>query len=159
MGYACPVCGDPQADGHHLANHLAFTAMLGDGDHVTWLDERVPDWADADPADLAATVTEAAEETDYPQVFGDTSSDHDRHHDHAHGHAGGPADALDGGPGDVDLSASVDDTAERGVGDVLAEARDLTRRRRTDAAGAEGGSGTDDRADESPDANGGTDDS
>jgi hypothetical protein len=131
MGYACPVCGDPQADGHHLANHLAFTAMLGDGDHAAWLDERVPDWADADPADLASTVTEDADETEYPQVFEDTTGESAHGHDHRD-HAGDPADALDGVPGDVDPLVSADDAAERDVDDVLAEARDLTRRRRAD---------------------------
>ncbi|PSP70281.1 hypothetical protein BRC79_02495 [Halobacteriales archaeon QH_8_67_27] len=53
MGYACPVCDDPQADAEHLANHLAFTAMLrGDG-HEAWLDDHVDDWADLAPEELA----------------------------------------------------------------------------------------------------------
>ena len=38
MGYACPVCEDPQSDATHLANHLAFTAMLRGGEHGEWLD-------------------------------------------------------------------------------------------------------------------------
>lgn len=80
MGYACPVCGDPQADAEHLANHLAFTAMLGDADHESWLDERVPDWADRDPDALGAALTDEAEEREYPQVFEDTT-DHGPDHD------------------------------------------------------------------------------
>jgi len=174
MGYACPVCGDPQADGHHLANHLAFTAMLGDDSHAEWLDERAPDWSGADPADpadLAATVTDHAEETDYPQVFEDTTGGaggHDDQHGHGHGqtrdhgHVGDPTDALDGVPDDVDPSGSIDDAAERDADDVLAEARELTRRRRANAAGVDGddetGDDRDDRNDESADASGLTDD-
>jgi hypothetical protein len=143
MGYACPVCGDPQADGHHLANHLAFTAMLGDADHEAWLDERVPEWADADPADLAAAVTEVAEKTDYPQVFEDTTGEPADGHDHRD-HADDPARVHDGVPVDVDPPGSADDAVEVDVDDVLAEARELTRRRRADAAGGDG-DGTDDR--------------
>lgn len=150
MGYACPVCGDPQADGHHLANHLAFTAMLGDADHEAWLDERAPDWADADVAELAATVTDDAEEADYPQVFEDSG---DPTHDHGHaGHGGdrsdaegASADASSGGPGDVDTPETVDDAGECADDvlagaheDVLAEARELTRRRRARADGIDG---------------------
>jgi hypothetical protein len=75
-GYACPVCDAPQADIGHLANHLAFTAMLRDDGHGDWLDERVPDWADRGEADLAAELGEHAddlEKQDYPQVFEDTT--------------------------------------------------------------------------------------
>ena len=66
MGYGCPVCGAPQADGQHLANHLAFTALLHGDDHAAWLDEIVPDWADRSPSTLAETVVDHAEaiETD-----------------------------------------------------------------------------------------------
>lgn len=73
MGYACPVCGDPQADARHLANHLAFTAMLGREDHERWLAEHAPGWADEGERELAGRVAEHAEETDYPQVFEDTT--------------------------------------------------------------------------------------
>ncbi|MFB6084391.1 MAG: DUF5810 domain-containing protein [Halorientalis sp.] len=72
MGYACPVCADPQADAEHLANHLAFTAMLGDDDHEAWLEEHAPGWDQDDADALATTVADLAEETDYPQVFEDT---------------------------------------------------------------------------------------
>jgi hypothetical protein len=113
-GYACPVCDDPQADADHLANHLAFTAMLRDDGHGAWLDEHVPDWSDRGEADLAAELRERAddllEEREYPQVFEDTTDEdghapgrddpgersgalfddaggNDHGHDHAHDHA------------------------------------------------------------------------
>jgi len=148
MGYACPVCGDPQADGEHLANHLAFTAMLGDDDHEAWLDDHAPDWADSDPGELAAIATDHAEEREFPQVFEDTTRDHGGHgHDHAHGHGQGghdhghdqggqgpdiPADVAPDGMGDP---ADLDD-GDTDPSDVLAEARELTRQRR--AGGTEG---------------------
>jgi hypothetical protein len=72
MGYACPVCETPQADARHLANHLAFTAMVRGGDHEEWLDEHLPEWNEAGEAELAERVTAFAEEEDYPQVFEDT---------------------------------------------------------------------------------------
>ncbi|MFC6731530.1 DUF5810 domain-containing protein [Haladaptatus sp. DYSN1] len=81
MGYACPVCDAPQMDGKHLANHLAFTAMLGNADHETWLDEHAPGWSDEGHRELAARVTEFAEEREYPQVFEDTTDQHDHEHD------------------------------------------------------------------------------
>lgn len=74
MGYRCPVCGDPQADDIHLANHLAFTAMVRGGDHEAWLDESVPDWGQLDDEGLATRVVEFADSTEYPQVFEDTTA-------------------------------------------------------------------------------------
>jgi hypothetical protein len=145
MGYACPVCGDPQADGEHLANHLAFTAMLGDADHEDWLDEHAPEWADTDPAELAGRVTDHADEREFPQVFEDTTDghDHDGHshdgHGHGHDHEGGlghgGGSGLDRGlaPGGVADPTEVFDDAddESAPSDVLAEARELTEERRT----------------------------
>lgn len=61
MAYACPVCEEPQADGEHLANHLAFSALLGRSEHADWLDEHAPDWGDDDPESLAERVTPHAE--------------------------------------------------------------------------------------------------
>jgi len=156
MGYACPVCGDPQADGEHLANHLAFTAMLGDADHEDWLDEHAPDWADTDPAELAARVTDHADEREFPQVFEDTTGDgqgnegrghhhdshghsHDGHGNHDHSHPGrGHGIARDVAPGGVADPAELvdgdgDDGDESPPSDVLAEARELTQERRTNA--------------------------
>jgi hypothetical protein len=137
MGYACPVCDDPQADAEHLANHLAFTAMLrGDG-HETWLDDHVDDWADLAPEELAEHVAEHADEEEFPQVFEDTTGEHDGGHDHSGhgGHAGG------GSPGTIDDAvaagvADLDDFEGEGeTDDVLAEARELTRKRRESASG------------------------
>ncbi|WP_336001644.1 DUF5810 domain-containing protein [Halorientalis halophila] len=137
MGYACPVCGDPQADAEHLANHLAFTALLGDDDHEAWLDEHAPDWDQADADALAATVTDHAEETEFPQVFEDTTG-HD--HQHAHDHERSGALFDDESPavecareraGQVGGQDAVDD-------EVLEEARELTRQMR------EGGEGDED---------------
>jgi len=73
MGYACPVCADPQADPGHLANHLAFTAMLGDADHEAWLDDHAPGWGEMGEADLAEAVVDHGAETEFPQVFEDTA--------------------------------------------------------------------------------------
>ena len=72
MGYACPVCSDPQADGGHLANHLAFTAMLGNDAHEAWLDEHVPGWGKMGETELADAATEEVETVEFPQVFEDT---------------------------------------------------------------------------------------
>jgi hypothetical protein len=72
MGYACPVCETPQRDGEHLANHLAFTAMLGDQAHEDWLDDHAPGWGEASPDELAEEVMEHAPEAEYEEVFEDT---------------------------------------------------------------------------------------
>ncbi|MFD1511665.1 DUF5810 domain-containing protein [Halomarina rubra] len=105
MGYACPVCETPQADARHLANHLAFTAMVRGGDHEEWLDDHLPGWNEAGETELAERVTEFAAEEDYPQLFEDTVHPDGEHqhddersgklfedgesHGHAHGHGGG----------------------------------------------------------------------
>lgn len=73
MGYACPVCDRPQADGEHLAHHLAFTALLHEAEHADWLNTHVPDWEQHDPEGLIPEVTEHATETEYPAVFEDTT--------------------------------------------------------------------------------------
>jgi hypothetical protein len=118
MGYRCPVCGDPQADDVHLANHLAFTAMVRGGDHESWLDDNVPDWGDHDDEGLAEIVSDLAESAEYPQVFEDTTevADHD---DHTHNETlpGGATPAEDPG---------LDDEAQ----DILSDAREMTRERR-----------------------------
>jgi len=64
MGYACPVCGADQPDGEHLANHVAFTAMLHSDDHEDWLDDHVEGWADMNPDTLAPELVPHAPETD-----------------------------------------------------------------------------------------------
>jgi hypothetical protein len=102
MGYACPVCGDPQVDARHLANHLAFTAMLGREDHEAWLDDHAPGWSEEGEHELAERVADLADDAEYPQVFEDTTGqldseaaregDHERsgklfeHEGHGHEH-------------------------------------------------------------------------
>ncbi|UWG46881.1 Uncharacterized protein HSRCO_0586 [Halanaeroarchaeum sp. HSR-CO] len=107
MGYACPVCEEPQVDAEHLANHLAFTAMIhGDG-HESWLDERVEDWGAMNPETLGPLVAEHAEtvDVDAPEP------------EHDHGTRGSAAIEQR-----TNLDAmSADDRA------VLEEARELTR--------------------------------
>ena len=84
MGHACPVCETPHPDAEHLANHLAFTAMLGDDDHEAWLDDHAPGWQDEGEDELAERVAEYAKEVGFPQVFDDTTPDH-RHDDEPRG--------------------------------------------------------------------------
>jgi hypothetical protein len=140
MGYACPVCGTPQADARHLANHLAFTAMLHGEDHEAWLDEHAPDWQDAGEQELADRVRGLAADADYPQVFEDTTGRMEGGHDHEgdHDHGDPPAErsgALFDEAPDPDAPAVDPETGRaRGSGrideetrEVLAEARDLTR--------------------------------
>ncbi|MFA1609402.1 DUF5810 domain-containing protein [Halobellus rubicundus] len=119
MGYACPVCETPQQDARHLANHLAFTAMVHGDEHEAWLDEHVPDWSELGEADLGPEVAELAPEADYDQVFEDTAHAHGHEHDHGHDHRHGgvdPASAAAAGQG------SLDEETQR----ILAEARELT---------------------------------
>lgn len=113
MGYACPVCDTPQRDAEHLANHLAFTAMLHGDAHETWLDDHVPEWGDAGAAELAPVVADHAEETTYEEVFEDTVHDHD---------ASVPDGAAGNGPA-VDAGGELDAEARR----TLATAREMTR--------------------------------
>jgi len=116
MGYACPVCSDPQADAGHLANHLAFTAMTGGEDHETWLDDHVDDWGSLGESELAEIVVEHAEEEEFPQVFEESGVDDG----HNHGHGG--TDDLPPGA-EQSRSQSMSDADES----VLAEARELTK--------------------------------
>jgi len=105
MGYECPVCASEEADDEHLANHVAFTALVRGGDHEAWLDEHVPDWADRDPESLAPDVTEHATETETEMEAASEPHDH-----------GTPAVER---TGEADLSG---DAAE-----MLEEAQELTR--------------------------------
>lgn len=140
MGYACPVCGDPQADAEHLANHLAFTAMLGDDAHEDWLAEHAPDWDESDADRLAPLVTAHAEEIEYPQVFEDTTDGADGH---AHDHPDERSGALFDDEADAGFTAdAARDRARRGrdpdldgdAADIMQEARELTERMRENAA-------------------------
>ncbi|QZX98268.1 DUF5810 domain-containing protein [Halobaculum rubrum] len=147
MGYACPVCETPQRDGEHLANHLAFTAMLHGDEHEGWLDERVDDWGDRTPADLASSVTEFAEETEYDEVFEDTTGGGHGHRDHQHDDAARPDVTGDSTSGAAE--AVVDEAVES----VLEEAQELTEEMYgldEESADGDGGGGTggDEPADE-----------
>ena len=113
MGYACPVCETPQADGAHLANHLAFTAVLHGGRHEAWLAEHVPDWADRDPEGLAAAVVEHAAEVDHETVFDDTTG-------------GRPEVGVGPGHRGQGAARELDPEARR----ILDEAMEMTRARR-----------------------------
>ncbi|ACV46732.1 MULTISPECIES: DUF5810 domain-containing protein [Halomicrobium] len=112
MGYACPVCEEPQADAGHLANHLAFTALTGGDDHEDWLDEHVPEWGEFGEDELAAEVIELADETEFPFE----ADGHDHQHEHDHGHEVDPQQARQRATGELD------DEAES----ILREAREMT---------------------------------
>ena len=131
MGYECPVCETPQADARHLANHMAFTAVIGDAEHEAWLDEHAPGWAEAGEAELAPRIAEHAPEAEFPQVFEDTaggleetdptdppeersgalfddgehSHTHAHGHDHPHGHGVPPDPDRSGGSARGDRTA------------------------------------------------------
>jgi hypothetical protein len=129
MGYACPVCEAPQRDAEHLANHLAFTAMLRGGDHEAWLDEYVPDWGETNADELAPRVAGFAAETTYEEVFEDTVQRES---------GAGRGDLLGGDhragypTGGTDGTLDADDRA------ILQEARELTRRMTASAADEDG---------------------
>jgi hypothetical protein len=161
MGYACPVCDTPQRDGEHLAHHLAFTAMLHGGDHESWLDDRVADWSEREPAELAAEVTPHADDAEYEEVFEDTvprgrpdvgmgsgggAAGHGHAgHAHDHGHGAGPDLASGAGVPDPEQA----DDPE--VAEALREAREMTRKAREQES--DGGDNADDAAiDDDPDA-------
>ncbi len=149
MGYECPVCGTPQADRRHLADHLAVTALTHGDDHETWLANTVPDWEDRSPAALGRAVADHATETEYDAVFENTvgtRGDHGHGHDNDHA-TGRLGDAVAGGE---DRGQS-DRTAESH--EVVEEARELTREMLRDE-------GTTDEeaiggADENPETDGG----
>lgn len=123
MGYECPVCSVPQADGEHLANHLAITALTHGDEHEDWLDEHAPGWADEDPQSLGERVTPHAPETDHETVFEDTTEGSgSRFEDELERQVGGRA-----GRGDLTGEAEA----------VLEEARDLTERMLDDDEEAE----------------------
>lgn len=120
MGFSCPVCGDPQADGVHLANHLAITALTRGGDHERWLDEQVPEWEQLGEEKLAEKLRELADETEYPQVFEDTTDQHD--HDGGHDHH---SDDQSLPPGADMLTGDLDEE----TAGVIREAMEMTRER------------------------------
>jgi hypothetical protein len=174
MGYECPVCETPQADARHLANHLAFTAVLGNEAHESWLDEHAPGWSDAGEAELAPRVAEHASEVEFEQVFEDATGgtrtrepleersgalfeegeglppSADRGgHGHGHGHSHGHDHGDDGHahePRESHLAGGVDpERMDPETREVLEEARDLTREMLADEN--EGENGDEERTD------------
>ncbi len=136
MGYACPVCDDPQADDIHLANHLAFTSLVRGGDHEEWLDETVPEWESMTEEALAEEVTAHAEQKEYPQVFEDTTGQHD--HSDDHGHAQRETGTQD--ISDAMLADAEDELDEAEMPDtdsILAEAHEMTQKRHEDETEAD----------------------
>jgi hypothetical protein len=170
MGYACPVCETPQADARHLANHLAFTAVLRGGDHEEWLDEHAPGWSEEGEDALAERVVEHAEEASFPDLAAEDEAaghGHERGGEHHHAHDQGHDAEVDAdaGPGRFagQRPSSGGSGVDPGTADVLERARDLTRRRRAnrDAAreGSDGGetgdTGGGDESESDPDGTGG----
>jgi hypothetical protein len=110
MAYACPVCATPQADGRHLANHLAFTAMIHGDDHAAWLADHAPGWEETGERDLAEQVIEFAPEIEFPPenaaggIVGPGPREHaDHDHNHAeHGPDQGHSRGEHGGYGSAD---------------------------------------------------------
>ncbi|WP_135663631.1 DUF5810 domain-containing protein [Halorhabdus rudnickae] len=132
MGYACPVCAAPQADAKHLADHLAFTALLGDDDHEIWLEEHAPGWDEEDDAGLAEQVVDEAEKVDL--AVDDAAEGHAHAPDSAvfQNSTHEPGVAFEELAGDVraDANRPLDDEAQA----ALREAYELTRERRERAA-------------------------
>jgi hypothetical protein len=126
MGYECPVCDVAQRDAEHLANHLAFSAMLHGDEHESFLDEHVPEWAQTGPTELAPVVAELATETDTEDVFEDTAD----HADHDHGSS--PFDGRQVGGRQHPQSAAGGEHSDE-VRAVLQEARELTEQMLADA--------------------------
>jgi hypothetical protein len=180
MEYACPVCETPQADGRHLANHLAFTALIHGDDHEAWLDEHAPKWEKAGEDDLAERVIDEVAETELPRSVGtvDESKEAERTYtpdrdpgddgdDGRDGHdRQGEGRTRSGSPPTNDRSRAPDseridpvgpggDGDERDVETVLAEARELTERMRDGADGdGNGNDGDQEEGSDGEEANG-----
>ena len=114
MAYLCPVCGEPQVDAEHLANHLAFTALIRGTDHEDWLDEHMPNWGEDDDEALAARLRDldAIAEIDHPIDGADTTHDHTNRQ----------------GPGIGGRSVGDGETLDDEARAILEDARELTRR-------------------------------
>jgi hypothetical protein len=121
MGYACPVCEVPHADEEHLANHLAFTAMLHSDEHEDWLDEHAPDWESMDAAGLAPLVADVVPEAELDESFEDTTHDHNHGHDH-----GQQSTGFDDGT--VEQFGHGQETPTEEQARIIEEARELTRK-------------------------------
>jgi len=145
MGFACPVCETPQQDATHLANHIAFTAMVHGDEHETWLDEHVPDWSAHGEEELAPKVAELADEANYEQVFEDTAHAHG-HGGHDHGHRQAGIEGSRSAGIDLEAAAAAGGGAlDEEARDVLEEARAMTAEMlasdgdETDGSGNNGG--------------------
>jgi len=129
MAYRCPVCDNPETDAEHLANHLAFTAVIrGDG-HEGWLDEHVPGWGEENPETLAPKVAEAVPAVEVPELDDDGHDGHDhgaRLEDELakQGSHRGPGAAEGGDVGGAPAGGR-GDLSEEAAG-VMREARELT---------------------------------
>jgi hypothetical protein len=127
MAYRCPVCEEPQVDAGHLANHLAFTAVIRGGAHEDWLDEHVPGWGEDDEDTLAERLLEVDEIAAVEHPIDASSDDADGHsHDHGHQHGQATERQTARGPGALDADAQR----------ILDEAQALTRQ--MEAADGEG---------------------
>jgi len=147
MGYACPVCGAEQADGVHLANHLAVTASLGREDHETWLAEYAPEWRDDSPDELADRVTPHATEIETPAFETDDGSRPQTGFEQelaaqTRGPGRGSHTTAGHGMGTDPLTDTADRSAD--VESVLAEARELTEEMRAGTDDEPDGAETDD---------------
>lgn len=110
MGYRCPVCEDPQPDAEHLANHLAFTGLMGHEDHEGWLDEHVSDWADHDPDSLGEALAEIVPTVDLDALPSE-----------GHEHRGRPTD------GTVSAANIPEEDLDPVTAAALADAREMSR--------------------------------
>jgi hypothetical protein len=118
MGYRCPVCESPQPDAEHLANHLAFTGLMGEEDHEGWLDDHVPDWADRDPTSLGEALADLVPTVD---LDGNASDGHE-HHDHP----------------SVETVSTLNQEVDPVTRAALEEAREMTREMQPESASDEG---------------------
>ena len=125
MSYLCPVCAAPFGGGKPLADHLAVTAILHGGDHETWLNDTVADWASLSRADLGERVVDHAGTADDHEHIGEHS-----HSDHEHSHSDPePASGL---PNGIDAAGSRREAGGNTAVDadaqaIIDEARELTR--------------------------------
>lgn len=139
MGYACPVCEIPQIDANHLANHMAFTALLGDDEHEAWLDDMVPDWETLGPAELGDRICSDVESAEFQQVFENTVSDSHPTNDPIEERSGMLFDAESTGPFEEKSNPNSpppkasNTEADAETARILEEARELTKQMRTDS--------------------------
>jgi hypothetical protein len=127
--------------------------MLRGGEHGEWLDDHVPEWGELDETELGERVAEHAPETEFPQVFEDTTDRGPGSHGHEHSEGGHGTGGSGRRTGSGDLPAGADALAGEALDEeareVIAEAREMTRKRRenADAAGADSeGDADEDRA-------------